>query len=68
MNQDQTNTRLYSLTDASPELGGISVWTLRKHIAQGTIRVTKLGRRVFLDTEEIVRIKRQGLPSLGSGK
>ena len=29
MNQDQANTRLYSLTDASPELGGISVWTLR---------------------------------------
>ena len=68
MNQDQANTRLYSLTDASPELGGISVWTLRKHIAQGTIRVTKLGRRVFLDTEEIVRIKREGLPSLRSGE
>jgi len=68
MDREPTSTKLHSLTDASPELGGTSVWTLRKHIAQGNIRVTKLGRRVFLTSEEIARIKLEGLPSLRSRK
>ena len=55
---------LYSLLEASQVLGGASIWTLRKHIARGTIHVTRIGRRVFLPCEEIERIRREGLPSL----
>lgn len=57
-------SNLYNLADAAKTLGGISVWTLRKHIALGKIAVTRLGRRVFLTTEEIERVRREGLPSL----
>ena len=53
------------LHEAARLLGGISVWTLRKHVALGAIRVTRLGRRVFIPDEEIDRIRREGLPSLG---
>lgn len=60
---------LLSLDKAAAELGGISVWTLRKHIGCGNVRVTHLGRRVFLDEAEMHRIAQEGLPSLrGSAK
>jgi hypothetical protein len=65
MEQDWT-TRLYSLEDASIELGGISVWSLRKWIAQGSVEPVRLGRRVFLSSEAVARIRREGLPSLGT--
>ena len=55
---------LYSLPDAAESLGGISIWTLRKHISKGGIRVIRIGRRIFLDGEELERIRREGLPSL----
>lgn len=55
---------LYALPDAAKSLGGISVWTLRKHIANGRIRVVRIGRRLFLDGGELERIQREGLPSL----
>lgn len=64
MSQDSPSTKLYSLAEAARLLGGISVWTLRKHMSQATIQATKLGRRVFLSGEEISRIQRDGLPSL----
>ena len=66
MNRDQFRSGLFSLLDAASELGGISPWTLRKHIGQGTIRVTRLGKRIFLSSQEISRIQREGLPSLKS--
>ena len=56
---------LLSLEKAAQVLGGISIWTLRKHVGRGNVRVTHLGRRVFLDEEEVERIRRNGLPSLG---
>jgi hypothetical protein len=60
-----TGQRLLSLEDASRErLGGISVWFLRKCIAQGSIKPTRLGRRVFLSEEECTRLASEGLPSL----
>jgi len=59
---------LHGLADAARMLGGISVWTLRKHISQGKVRVTRLGRRVFLASEEVERIRREGLPSLATGR
>jgi hypothetical protein len=55
---------LLALDKAAEALGGISIWTLRKHIARGNVRVTHLGRRVFLDEGEMARIMRNGLPSL----
>ena len=55
---------LYPLPEAARLLGGISVWTLRKHIAKGTVRVTRIGKRIFLRFEEVERICEQGLPSL----
>lgn len=66
---DMTQTRttgLLSIFDAAHELGSISPWTLRKHVSQGTVRATRLGRRVFVRLEEIERIRLEGLPSLRS--
>jgi hypothetical protein len=64
MSIDKFRAQLFSVEEAGRLLGGISPWTLRKHIAVGNVRVTHLGRRVFLDEEEISRIIREGLPSL----
>ena len=55
---------LFSLEKAAQVLGGISIWTLRKHVGRGNVKVTHLGRRVFLDEQEVERIRRDGLPSL----
>lgn len=60
------NAKLFSVDDAADLLGAVSPWTLRKHIANGTIRVTRIGRRVLLPAEEVERIRQEGLPSLGS--
>jgi hypothetical protein len=56
--------RLYSIEDAARALGGISAWTLRKHLDRGTVTATRIGRRVFLSSEEISRVEREGLPPL----
>ena len=63
---DRTTSELFDLFTAARMLGSISPWTLRKHIAQGTVKATRLGRRVFVPGEEIERIRTQGLPSLRS--
>ena len=55
---------MFDLPYAAMVLGGISVWTLRKHIAQGRVRVIRIGRRIFIDAVELDRIRREGLPSL----
>jgi hypothetical protein len=61
----ETETKeLFSLEDASKRLGGCSVWTLRKHQLQGTISVVRIGKRIFLNAQELSRIAKQGLPSL----
>jgi hypothetical protein len=57
--------QLFSVEEAGRLLGGTSPWTLRKHIACGNVAVTRIGRRVFLTTEEVERIRQDGLPSLG---
>ncbi len=59
-------TFLFPLDEAAEKLGKISKWTLRKHIERGNVRVTHLGRRVFLDQQEMSRIAREGLPPLRS--
>jgi hypothetical protein len=57
---------LFSIVDAAKLLGGISHWTLRKHIAASRVGAVRIGRRLFLDSEELERIRREGLPSVGS--
>lgn len=57
---------LLTLHDAARVLGSMSPWTLRKHVAQGHVRVTRLGRRLFIREDELERIRCEGLPSLAS--
>ena len=64
LTQNYQDSRLYTLADASRQLGDLSIWTLRKHVFCGNVRPTRLGRRIFLSSEEIARIQRDGLPSL----
>jgi hypothetical protein len=62
--EDEVIKKLYNISDAASLCGSVSPWTLRKHISRGTIHVTRIGRRVFLRSEELERIRREGLPSL----
>jgi hypothetical protein len=55
---------LFSFEDSGRILGSISPWTLRKHAQRKNIRVVRLGQRVFLDEQELDRIRREGLPRL----
>jgi hypothetical protein len=64
VNETSPEALLFSVDDAARVLGGTSPWTLRKHIAIGNVKVTRIGRRVFLDADEVDRIRRDGLPSL----
>ncbi len=56
--------RLYSLAEAAKLLGGISVWSLRKHLQRKTLQATRIGRRVFLSAAELQRVTQEGLPPL----
>jgi hypothetical protein len=60
-----SEAQLFSIDEAGRLLGRISPWTLRKHIAVGNVKVTRIGRRVLLTAEEVERIRQDGLPSLG---
>jgi hypothetical protein len=55
---------LYDINDSSKALH-MPAWTLRGQIRAGNINVTRLGKRIMLNTNEIERIAREGLPSLG---
>jgi hypothetical protein len=55
---------LHTFEESSRLLGGFSKWSLRRHAQRRNIRTTHLGSRVFLDTEELERIRREGLPPL----
>ena len=64
-NKQRKDQDLYSLQDSAKRLGNISVYTIHKHAAKaGNIKVTRIGRRVFLSADELERISREGLPSL----
>lgn len=66
MSQSQIpEKRLYSLNEAGSVLG-VSPWSLRRHIADGRISPTRIGRRVLLTSEALDRIAKQGLPSLAT--
>jgi len=55
---------LFSFESSARVLGSISPWTLRKHAQRNNIRVVRLGQRVFIDEQELDRIRREGLPRL----
>lgn len=59
---------LFSIATSARRLGGISPWTLRKHVVRGSVRVVRIGRRVFLQREEIERVQREGLPRLSAAE
>lgn len=64
MEETKASTRLYSLDDAARQLG-ISVWTIRAHARKGgSLRTTRVGRRVLVSATELARIEASGLPSL----
>lgn len=58
---------LFGINEAAEQLGRISPWTLRAHISKGHIHVVRIGKRIFLDADELARIRREGLPSLRNG-
>ncbi len=64
---DTRTQALHSVESAAQQLGGISPFTLRRHIFLANVEVTRMGRRVFLSADEIARIQREGLPSLKVG-
>ena len=59
-------SKLVTIEGAAQALGAISPWTLRKHIERRTVAVVRLGRRVFIHTDEIARIVKEGLPPLSA--
>lgn len=60
-----TTQALFSLAEATKLLGGISIWTLRKHLQRKHLQAVRIGRRVFLSAEALSKVQREGLPSLG---
>ena len=64
MDRASESKALHNMEDSARELGEISPWTLRKHIKLGNVKVVRIGRRIFLNSDEIRRIQTQGLPSL----
>lgn len=47
------------LREAAAALG-ISHWTLRKYIRNGTVSSVRIGRRVLIEPAELVRLVAQG--------
>ncbi len=64
MNSPAVDQKLFSLESAAKTLGNVSVWTLRRHLALGSFRAVRIGKRVLLSQETVERIARAGLPSL----
>ena len=67
MKEERAGVRLYSLEDAARQLG-VSVWTLRSHQKKGSLRTTRVGRRVLVSALELERISVAGLPTLAAVK
>lgn len=64
MNTVNESPALYSVEEAARALGKISSWTLRKHLKRGNVSAVRIGRRLFVNAEELRRIQTEGLPSL----
>lgn len=57
MNSEQS---LFSLAAASVRWGGLSVFSIRRHIKAGSIRAVRVGGRVFIPLDEIERVETNG--------
>ena len=62
--KEMAESKIHTIEASAQRWGGVSPWTLRKHIREGNIAVVRLGRRVFISEEEVQRIQKNGLPSL----
>ena len=60
------DARLFSLADSTETLGRMSLWTLRRHVTLGHVKITRIGKRIFINSDELNRIYTDGLPSLPS--
>jgi excisionase family DNA binding protein len=63
MSDDTTRDRLYSL-DVVAGLLSVSVETIRLHAKRGSLKTTRVGRRVLVPAVELQRVVKVGLPSL----
>jgi hypothetical protein len=57
---------LYSKSDAARRLGSVSISLLDKHLRNGSLRGTRIGRRIFISHQELNRVAKEGLPGLGA--
>lgn len=62
-NPDEVKKCLYTIEDAAVLLS-LSPWTIRRHQAQGNIKVVNIGRAIRIPATELDRIATEGLGSL----
>jgi excisionase family DNA binding protein len=62
---DSAENRLYSL-DIAARLLNVSIWTLRSHARRGSLKITRVGRRVLVPAIELTRVANVGLPPLSN--
>jgi len=63
MKEHSGSNQLYGLKDVA-QLLGISIWTVRAHTKRGSLRATRIGKRMLVSGREIERVSAAGLPSL----
>ncbi|HWR34652.1 MAG TPA: helix-turn-helix domain-containing protein [Clostridia bacterium] len=52
--------KLFSVTEASQVLGGISKWTIHSWLSKGRIQRTKVGSRTLIRESELQKIIEDG--------
>jgi predicted site-specific integrase-resolvase len=62
MKDTKPRRQLNSLDEAASILG-ISISTLRSHVAGGAVHVVRLGGRIFVHDLELARIQTEGIPT-----
>jgi predicted site-specific integrase-resolvase len=60
MNDTNPRRQLNSLDEAASILG-ISISTLRSHVAGGAVHVVRIGGRIFVHDLELTRIQTEGI-------
>jgi hypothetical protein len=55
--------RQLSSLDEAASILGISISTLRSHVAGGAVHVVRLGGRIFVHDLELARIQTEGIPT-----
>lgn len=61
MSSTAIERQVCSLSDSSIWLGGVSVYSLRRHIAAGAISAINIGGRVFIPVSELQRVAQFGV-------